>query len=197
MTCVQRSLLSIRWEGCQALPLATCQCAPIKWCIMSSHTHGRLMPYLQCLTWYNCQSQAHLTTVADQCQRLALHQVCQLATHSHCARLLGILLCTQHPLLMCSTDCYTFQVCCIAAWWSQWYHNERQPGYLHNYAMIVCNIAQWWTLHCHMHDLVYHYAAALYKLLVYADGIPELWLMNLSILTTQPLIHAMVFNGAL
>ncbi len=48
-----------------------------------------------------------------------------------------------------------------------------------------------------MHDLVYHCAAALYMLLVYADGIAELWLMILSILTTQPLIYAMVFSGAL
>lgn len=38
-----------------------------------------------------------------------------------------------------------------------------------------------------MHDLVYHCAAALYMLLVYADGIAELGLMTLSILTTQPL----------
>lgn len=125
------------------------------------------MLYLQCLTWYSCQSQAHLTTVADQCQRLALHQACQLATHSHCARSLGILLCTQHALLMCST----VEVCCIAAW------------------QIDAH------LRCHMHDLVYHCAAPLYMLLVYVDGIAELWLMTLSILMTHP-IYAMVFNGA-
>jgi len=130
------------------------------------------MRYLQCLTWYSCQNQAHLTTVADQCQRLALHQVCQLATHSHCAQLLGILLCTQHPLLMCSTDCYTFEGCCIAAW----------------------HIAA--HLPCYMHNLVYDSAAALYMLLVYADSIAELWLMILSISIVQPLMYAMVFNGA-
>jgi len=113
----------------------------------------------------DCQSQAHLTTVADQYQHLALHQVCQLATHSHCAHLLGILLCTQHPFLMCSTDCYTFEGRCIAAW-----HIDAH-------------------VHCHMHDLVYHCAAALYMLPVYADGIAELWLMILSILMTQHTCH--------
>ncbi len=72
---------------------------------------------------------------------------------------------------MCSTDCYTFEGHYIPAW-----HIDA-------------------TLRCHMH--VYHCAAALYVLLVYADGTADVWLMILSILMTQPVMHGIVFSRAL
>ena len=61
--------------------------------------------------------------------------------------------------------CETVEVCCIAAW-----HIDAH-------------------LRFHMHDLVYHCAAALYMLLVYVDGLAELWPMVLSILMTNLIIY--------
>ena len=91
----------------------------------------------------------------------------------------------------------TLPLCTIA--WDPSLHSACFADVQHSCKRVeVCCIAAWQIdahLRCHMHDLVYHCAAPLYMLLVYVDGIAELWLMTLSILMTHP-IYAMVFNGA-